>query len=227
VFAQNGAHYALPQPSAAPLRVLAIGSSSTQGVGASAPAFSYPARLAADLATLWGIKAEVRNAGVGGEKASTTLLRLKAALGVGGTDLVLWQVGTNDAVDGADDARFRTTLVDGVAAAQAAHVPIILIDPQYFPSIKNTARYESYVAMIGDAGATRHAPVFSRYAMMKAWEQKSAVELNGMLSPDGFHMSDHGYACLARALAGSIEQGAPPIVMGAHPGAQEDRAKRL
>jgi len=54
------------------LDILAIGSSSTEGVGASSPAHAYPAVLADDLAHEKQAAA-VRNAGVGGELAGTTL----------------------------------------------------------------------------------------------------------------------------------------------------------
>jgi len=51
-----------------------------------------------------------------------------------------------------------------------------------------------------------HVPVFSRFAMMKAWAAQSAAALRATLSSDGFHMGDQGYACFARALAGDIAQ---------------------
>ena len=70
-------------------------------------------------------------------------------------------------------------------------------------------------------------PIFSRYAMMRAWEKNSAGGLGAMLSSYRFHMGDRGYACLALALASSLE-GAPPFVLSAHPeGVDEDDAKRL
>ena len=227
VFAANGWKGSPVPRGAAPLHILAIGSSSTQGIGASAPAFAYPARLAADLRTMWGVRAEVRNAGVGGETARVTLARLKAALAAGGTDLVLWQVGTNDAVTGADNARFKATLDEGISAARAANTPIVLVDPQYYPGIKNAARYERYVASIDEAGEDRHVPVFSRYAMMKTWAKNSPRDLGAMLSPDRFHMADRGYACLALALASALE-GPAPLVLSAHPGrVEEDDPERL
>jgi acyl-CoA thioesterase I len=226
VFSANGWKQAFTPHGAAPLRVLAIGSSSTQGIGASAPSSAYPARLAADLRNLLDIKAEVRNAGIAGETAKSTVARLKTLLMAGGSDLVIWQVGTNDAVIGASDMQFRATLDEGLDAAHSAQVPIILLDPQYYPGIKDPTRYARYVAMIGEEGATHHTPVFSRYAMMKAWEQNSASDLRDILSPDHFHMGDRGYACLARALATSIKQGAEPFVLSDHPDAPSD-AKKL
>jgi lysophospholipase L1-like esterase len=204
-FANNGAEAPLAEPTDGwPLKILAIGSSSTLGVGASNPNAAYPAQLEARLSNDWGVSADVVNAGVGGETSDTTLKRLFAALAGAPPDLIVWQVGTNDAVDGVDPESFRANLAAGVAAAQARRVAIVLVDPQFYFGIKNLARFQQYVTIIADVGATRHVPVFSRFAMMKAWAAKSTATLRAALAPDGFHMDDVGYACFARALAGDL-----------------------
>jgi acyl-CoA thioesterase-1 len=220
-FTENGADAILAAHvgSAQPLRILAIGSSSTLGVGASAPSRAYPAQLASDLSSQWGIATEVRNAGVGGEIGSATLARLRSELANDRPDLVVWQVGTNDAVTGVDLADFRAELEAGVAQARAQHVPIILVDPQFYFGIKNLARFEQFVAAVGEVGAKMHVPVFSRFAMMKAWAEQSAAAFRASLSSDGFHMGDQGYACFASALAGDIAG------ESAHGGASADGAK--
>jgi acyl-CoA thioesterase-1 len=182
------------------LRILAIGSSSTQGIGASAPSYTYPAQLQLRLATLLGRPVEVENAGIGGETIAATVVRLKAAL-ADKPDLVIWQVGTNDAVIGEDEASFRSSLLDGVTAIRAAKTPFVLLDPQFYPGLKDTAHYEQYVRIIDDTGQSSGAAVFARYAMMKEWETQSDSLLRAMLSNDAFHMSDRGYGCLAQNLA--------------------------
>ena len=186
------------------LRILAIGSSSTEGIGASAPAFTYPAQLQARLAILLGRPVEVDNSGVGGETVAKTVVRLKAALAAGKPDLVIWQVGTNDAVTDEDEASFRASLLDGVAAIRAAKTPFVLLDPQFYPGLKDIAHYEQYVQIIDDTGERNGAAVFSRYAMMKEWEAQSDNLLRAMLSKDAFHMSDRGYGCLAQSLAADL-----------------------
>ena len=60
------------------------------------------------------------------------------------------------------------------------------------------------MTIIAEVGATERVPVFSRFAMMKAWAANSAATLRAALAPDGFHMDDEGYACFARALAGDL-----------------------
>jgi lysophospholipase L1-like esterase len=186
------------------LRILAIGSSSTEGIGASAPAFTYPAQLQARLAILLGGPVEVDNFGVGGETVAKTVVRLKAALAGSKPDLVIWQVGTNDAVTGEDEASFRASLLDGVAAIRAVKTPFVLLDPQFYPGLKDIAHYEQYVRIIHDAGERNGAALFSRYALMKEWGAESDGLLRAMLSKDAFHMSDRGYGCLAQSLAADL-----------------------
>lgn len=186
------------------LEILAIGSSSTEGVGASSPNHAYPAVLAEELRRDNRV-ATVRNAGVGGELAAATLERLEAALKTGWPELVIWQVGTNDALAGVDELSFRATVERGVAAARAAGVPLLLIDPQFAARPPDAARYERFVAIVDETGARLKTPVLSRYAMMK---RRGAQAARTLLSADGLHMNDLGYRCLAHAVAEAIENAA-------------------
>ena len=79
-----------------PLKIVAIGSSSTSGAGASSRAATYPARLEAELkAQLPGLPITVLNKGIGGEEAPQMVARFEADVFEEAPDLVLWQVGSN------------------------------------------------------------------------------------------------------------------------------------
>src|ERR1700734_1402893 len=205
-FAPNGAAPAFPKVRVGlPNDILAIGSSSTEGIGASSPANTYPARLEAELEKGTGADFDVKNAGVGGELAAKALERLKSALKSRWARLVIWQVGTNDAIVGVDETVFRATVQAGIAAARAAGVPMMLIGPQFTLKTPDPIRYGRFVKMVDDIGAADHVPVLSRYALMKSWSAKGVKALSLLLSGDGLHMSDLGYRCLAHALAEAIE----------------------
>lgn len=189
----------------ATLRILAIGSSSTEGVGASTRDRTYPARLAALLREgLPGRPIDIVNAGIGGETAPQTLRRLKTMLRPGSYDLVIWQVGTNDAVTGGDLGAFRNLVADGIAAAKAAGTRIVVLDPQFYPGIKEAARYRAYVDAIAETAGAQAVPVLSRYRAMLGWYQRDAAGFMNALADDRFHMSDAGYACLAQDIARSL-----------------------
>ncbi|SCY52910.1 SGNH/GDSL hydrolase family protein [Microvirga guangxiensis] len=188
-----------------PIRILAIGSSSTEGIGASSPDHAYPAQLEDELGESWKDGVTVVNAGRGGETAIETIDRLEAALKAQSYDLVIWQVGTNDAIRGVNEEAFRALLDRGISAVKAAGTGLILLDQQYFPTIKDMGRYERFVQTVSALGLERKVSVFSRYALMQDWNSRSAEELRSMLSADGFHMSDKGYDCLANHVADAIE----------------------
>lgn len=175
------------------MRVLAIGSSSTSGAGASSREAAYPAQLAARVEGV-----EIVNAGKGGERAAATFERMLALLDDGAFDLVLWQVGVNDALGDVDEAALAATIGRGVRAARGAGAAVALIDQQHSPRIRDPERYARFVEIVSHVGAAERAAVFPRHAVMAAWD---AETLETMLAGDRFHMSDRGYACLAALLA--------------------------
>ena len=79
-----------------PLTIVAIGSSSTAGAGASSPAMNYPSRLEVELKALFP-RADITviNRGVNGEESRDMLARFDRDVIAQKPDLVLWQVGSN------------------------------------------------------------------------------------------------------------------------------------
>ena len=75
--------------------IVALGSSSTAGAGASSDAASYPSRLAIELARRFPSQPiKVLNYGVNGELAVDMLARFDKSVAAEHPDLVLWQLGT-------------------------------------------------------------------------------------------------------------------------------------
>src|SRR3954447_14807428 len=79
-----------------PLKIVAVGSSSTAGAGASSPTASYPSRLLAELRQRYpGHDIAMINRGVNGEEAADMIGRFDSQVLSENPDLILWQVGTN------------------------------------------------------------------------------------------------------------------------------------
>jgi acyl-CoA thioesterase-1 len=75
------------------VNIVAIGSSSTEGDGASSPAASYPSRLGIALAARFPTpKINVLNLGVGGQEAPDEAARFKRDVLANRPALVIWQV---------------------------------------------------------------------------------------------------------------------------------------
>src|ERR1043165_1636749 len=117
-----------------PLKIIAIGSSSTFGTGASSPAASYPSRLEAELkAKLPGLPITVLNKGIGGEEANQMVARFDADVIDENPDLVLWQVGSNSVLR--DHPTPGEIIRQGVEKLKASGAEVILVTPQYAPKI--------------------------------------------------------------------------------------------
>ena len=119
-----------------PITIVAFGSSSTAGAGASSPAATYPSRLEADLKTRFpGRTIKVLNRGVGGEDASQMLARMDRDVAPERPDLVLWQVGTNAVLSDHALAGEAPPIREGIRRIKALGADIVLIDPQYAPKV--------------------------------------------------------------------------------------------
>ena len=103
--------------------IVALGSSSTEGVMASDMAHSYPAMLQAALnEALPGAHIAVINRGVGGQDAPEELGRLETDVIAVRPQLVIWQVGANGAMRHADPVAFHHMVSEGVAQLRKAGI---------------------------------------------------------------------------------------------------------
>jgi lysophospholipase L1-like esterase len=188
---------------ARPITIVALGSSSTEGAGATAPDRTYPERLAALLRAAWpNITVTVLNKGVGGQMVDAVLGRIDTDVLPEHPTLVIWQVGTNEILSGMDAAQFTAQLDEGVRRILASGADLVLMDSQIAPRVRED-RLAIYDAIIADETRERHVPLFSRVALMREW-QAAVPAGDGMIGADGLHHTDRGYACLAASLGRSI-----------------------
>jgi lysophospholipase L1-like esterase len=194
------------------VRIIAFGSSSTEGVGASAIAASYPSRLLIDLTAALPEhqKIVVLNRGIGGEDADDMARRLPTVIAEH-PDLIIWQTGTNDPLRSLPLDRFVQETIAGVQAIRAAHIDLMLLEPQLCRELEGKATSVRYRDALRAIGAGMDVPVIRRYDMMRDWLANGVLTSKQMLSPDGLHMADGGYAKLAEAIAADIlRRAAPP-----------------
>jgi lysophospholipase L1-like esterase len=187
------------------LTIVAVGSSSTQGVGATDPSLNYPSRLETALKQrLPGVAIRVINRGKGGEDAEEEFARLQRDVIAEHPDVVIWQVGTNAVLRRDDLESDEVLLRRGVALLKAGGADVVLMDLQYAPRIlerRATAAMEQLIAEIA-----QHAGVglFRRFAVMQYWRAAQPPDSPAMIGPDGLHMTDAGYTCLAIELAKAL-----------------------
>ena len=189
-----------------PIKIVAIGSSSTEGVGASEPDNTYPARLEDELERLWPqAEITVLNRGVGGERTEQMLARFDKDVFAEHPDLVIWQSGTNDAVDNDRANAAHDTVIAGVEKLQAAGIDVVLMSPQYAPRFNRQQRSLLHVEAVRSAARDTGVAMFRRFEIMQYWLASGQMTLDEMLSPDGLHLNDLSYSCVANQLAALID----------------------
>jgi len=189
-----------------PLLIVALGSSSTAGFGASKPAATYPAVLQRELTSALGLPVRVLNRGVNGEIVAKTAARISRDVLPLHPMLVIWQAGTNDFLHSnlSSPHQFETTLADGVGELHQAGIDVILMDLQYFPRGEKRPAMNRYLDAIDQVGELYHADVIHRHRIMSYWVASGEMSVDDMLYRDHFHMSDRGYQCLGKAVADFI-----------------------
>lgn len=200
-----------------PVVIVAFGSSSTAGYGASSPDFNYPNRLAAQLRRQYPTaNITVINAGVGGEDAPEMMKRLQKEVIDVHPDLVIWQVGTNAVLRNLDPGDTAKMVEEGISRIQAAgNADIVLVDPQYSPRVTERAESASkMVKLLGRVAALRHVGIFPRFEVMRDWHEKQALPVESFVIADGLHMNDWGYACFAQLLGDDIIHSVGQIKLG-------------
>jgi lysophospholipase L1-like esterase len=191
------------------LKIVALGSSSTAGAGASSPSHSYPARLEAELrARMPGVDIVVVNRGVNGEDAAEMLARLDDDVIAERPDLVLWQVGTNAVLRNFDVAGEAPLIRAGVDRLKASGADVVLMDSQYAPAVVEKTDNQAMLDLLDVIAGERSTGIFHRFAIMRHWQQAEHVEFAQFISDDGLHMNDWSYGCVATLLAGAIIDGA-------------------
>jgi acyl-CoA thioesterase-1 len=188
------------------LKIIAFGSSSTQGIGASGPAAAYPAQLQTILAKAMppGKAVQVINSGIGGQDVDDMMLRLEADVIVAKPDVVIWQTGSNDPLRNVPVDRFETETREGVAAMQRAGAEVILMEPQWCPLLEKAGNADLFRNAIRRVAQDLNVAVIHRADLMHKWIADGRMTKAQMLAPDGLHMSDSGYAQLARDIAPDV-----------------------
>jgi len=192
--------------SKADVKVLAIGSSSTVGVGASSPTATYVARLETSLeGAVKGLDFNVIGRGMSGEVAQGAADRMKKEIEETKPDLVVWQVGTNDALRHVSLDRFKHCLKTTLSWLADNKIDVVLVDPQYGEALAKDEYYEQVVGAIAEVAREQRVLLVDRFEAMREAQRERGDTF--YLTSDNLHMNDRGHRCMAEQLARSIVGG--------------------
>lgn len=195
-----------------PLKIVALGSSSTAGAGASNSAHAYPAQLAAELKRRFPRSVTtVLNRGINGEEAPQMLARLERDVLAQKPDLVIWQTGSNEILRRRNSEEFRHQMIEGVKRLQAAQVDLILMDAQYAPTILANPDHGAFITKLRKLAAFARVPFLDRFEAMRYWMAKTGKNAAPVVGADQTHMTDVGYHCIGELAADAIAEQVPGL----------------
>ncbi len=170
--------------------ILAFGDSLTAGLGLPAEA-AFPSRLEARLREE-GVGARVVNAGVSGDTTSGGLARLDWVL-AGKPDIVILELGANDALRGIEPSLVRANLDAMIGKIQASGAKLLLAGMRAPPNWGEDYQHEfdrMYPELARAHGVTLYPFFLEGVAMDPKLNQ-----------PDGIHPNERGVVALVDRIA--------------------------
>ena len=200
-----------------PVRIVAMGSSSTSGRADVVP---YPHRLEMYLRAEYqqrfpNLRIDVLNRGKGGEEADAELLRFDTDIFAEKPSLVIWQVGTNAVFHKKDKPydlnEVAAKIAAGLERLRGQPMDVVLMDPQYVTAMLLDERAEDserMVSLISVAAEKANVNLFRRWALMRHWHVHNNVSFEQMLDPTDdqakLHQSDWSTLRISKALCDAI-----------------------
>ena len=127
-------------------------------------------------------------------------------------DLVIWQVGSNDAMRHVAMDGFKNCLRKTFAWLKDQKVDVILINPQYGDTLVKDAYYQEVVTAIADIAHETQTILVDRFDAMRKIQHARGAHFD--LSADDLHMNDEGYRHLAKQVAATIIAALPQASAG-------------
>ena len=192
------------------VRILAIGASSGRRQG------GYTSQIERLLKqAVKGIDVVIINRGISGELAADAAHRIRNEVALTGPDLVIWQVGTNDALTFVPIEEFAYTVNSTVKWLKEHDVDVVLAGLQYVARVSQDEHYYRVREILRELAAKENVMLLRRY---EATQFIAAMqEADGGFVPDEFERTGAGYNCLAQYLASAITLGAFGKGMSARP----------
>ena len=78
------------------------------------------------------------------------------------------------------------------------------MEPQWSPKLSTADSANAFVDAVRVVGAEHHAKVVRRFELMHQWLDSGMIARANLIGPDGLHMTDAGYAMLAKAVLEEI-----------------------
>ena len=183
------------------ITILAIGAASTAGMGNVRGGYQAQLRRMIKAAAR-DIEVEIVNRGVSGELAEQAAQRLKVQVGLTTPDLVLWQVGTNDALSYVEVERVEGVVRETVRWLKEHKVDVVLVGLQYVSGMARDSHYQAIRVALRRIAREENVIIVRRYEAMELLEKAQRAEPGALV--DEFANSETAYNCMAQYVARAI-----------------------
>lgn len=184
------------------IHVMTLGPAASPGLGLSTP---YPVRLESELTKSFpGVEVDVEGRTISGEIATGATDRLHAVVAEVQPDLVVWQVGANDALARVPIEDFTRSLDETIEWVKSHDIDLVLVDPQYTASLADDAYYRDFVQAVRDAAARAKVPLVQRYEATRYLADSAKGSAKGNALKDQFRLSDLSWRCMAEHVTRAI-----------------------
>jgi lysophospholipase L1-like esterase len=196
-----------------PIKIVAIGSSSTAGEGDIVP---YTYRLETALRAKYPHRMiDVLNRGVSGQEAPDELARMRPDVIAEAPALVIWQIGTNAVwQQGHNLDDVAAAIEEGLRLLGREPMDVVIMDLQYAPAlltddkIDATRRMLSLIVQLAAAETTVN--VFRRFNLMRNFHEIERNSFDRIIDPndtDRLHQSDWSARRIGYELCEAIAAG--------------------
>lgn len=184
------------------IRILTIGASSR--VGRNTNQGGYYAVIRAVLErTIPGVEVEIIDRGASGELAAQAGERIRVEVALTNPDLVLWQLGTSDALAQIHTQDFRQTTLETLTWLREHRVDVVLVGLHYIRSLRNDPGYQELRTTLKQLAEEQKVLHISRYDALQLIEQAGA----GAGGQNEFEQTEEGYNCLAEYVTRALTAG--------------------
>jgi acyl-CoA thioesterase I len=187
------------------LKILTIGASSAAVLGTGGRNGSAPLLERILERTIKGLDVEIINRGFSGELAEAAAERIKIEVALNHPDIVLWQVGTNDAFAHVPVENFHLAVSNGVRWLKAHNVDVILVGLHFMKQLAKDPHYQAIRLSLARISTEENVMRVGRYEAMEVLAR--TMSATGQPEQQDFGLSEAGYNCMAQYVARSITVG--------------------
>jgi acyl-CoA thioesterase I len=180
-----------------PVKVLALGPPSPSARGGGTGLAPYPVRLEHELEkVLPGVDVTVQGRTLPGDITAQAVGTIMNIASETEPELIVWQVGIDDALAQAEVAPFAAALDEILAWFRSHEIDAVLVEPPYTKAMATDAHFTDLIATIRARARANEVPLIRRSAAMRfLFEQRTDP------AQSSFGLQTLGYHCTAEHVA--------------------------